>query len=218
MKYLFCSFLSILILLCFSGCGDYISKSEAEKIIIKQNYPHTDKDRVPYRFVEFDISDVPVSSIYGQAEKGSFKLTNEIKTVASGLIQHYNSVPSNNGCDRATAKVTMGQWGYYQSVPLIKEYFLGVQEAWTDKRKGEEGRAYAKYKTKFSINEHCYAIIKDSGGTLHPVTFMHETEIKQIVNTYNPISPSEFVSRIGNNRIITKEISFQKDSKGNWRR
>ena len=217
MKKYFCCFLSLVILFSFYGCGGSISKSEAENII-KGEFPNRDKDGVPYRTIDCYVSNVSVDFIYDLVKKGNLKLTKDEKNGGGDIVRHEYGVASETDCKGVRAIVVVQGWGFpvsdsgFRDLPLIKEYFLGVQETWRDKRQGYEGRVHATYKTKFSLTESCYALVKDTKGRLDPTQFA----VKQYTNAYRDLSLSEYISKMEIGTIKSRERTFEKDSKGNW--
>ena len=213
MKKLLCFFFSLLVLSIFVGCG--ISSSDAENIILSKNiFPYKDQNG-HFRYIKKTVKLGEHDYIELLEQKGELTLTR--------TSHNYGASNTGGKKDRFYAgtklpllkpRICYGSRlkAYFENVPLIKEYFVGIKKTWKDKRKGYENRSYCEYKVKSLINSPYYDLVKDSGGKINT-----RVSGEGWKSQYKNLPINEYLRRekVGKTRVLKR--SFSKDSHGNWR-
>ena len=203
MKKLLCFLLLLFLGSIFVSCG--ISSGDAENIIIVSRKIFTCKDQNGYfRYIGEDLQLEERDYIELLEQNGDLTLTSEKND------KFYTGTKLS--MLRARIRRSSLSKYYFENVPFIKEYFVGIKRTWKDKRKGYENRSYCEYKVKNVINKPYYDLLKDSGGKINTYISSHG-----LTDNYEDLSINRYLrhQKVGKIRILKQ--SFSKDSRGNWR-
>lgn len=199
MKKLSCLFISLFILVNAVSCYGYdFPVKDAEKKILAR-FTHKDEGG---NYQIWYNADILLS--YEKALKFAKAQNMKITLQEDSTWARYKG----SGFVMDVDKNVKGKEGRVMKVGLIKRYYRGIVEIWTDKRKGCEDKAYATYKTETIPIKSNIELFNNIGV----INAYNKNLRKNIINGVE----SYVLEKISSSTPVSK-MKYYKDSRGNWK-